>query len=228
MTKNMQNWKYTWKKRTTAVLLAGTAAVIFAASPYIPGQAADAATGATTNQTTVQQHMKRHPGDMRNGRIEQMVSENKITQEQADKLKDAMKEFRGKQAKERLEFMKNLPKKTGIPEATLQQIFTLPPRMGGPRMNPQQHMQQLVQNGSITQQEATALETFFKNHRPDGDNQTDVMKKHTGERPDRQQLLKEMSEETGISTDRLQEIMKLAHPQGQPPMGQPPVADSQQ
>ena len=148
-------------------------------------------------------------------RIDQMVQQGKITSDQADKLKTALKDFQEKQHKERQQFLKSLPDKTGISEETLRDVLVQPRFRRGPA--PQARMQQLVKDGSITQNEATALETYFKNHHP----QRDGHKR--GERPDFQKIQEEISNETGISTDRLQEIGKLMHPRG--PQGEPPQCD---
>ena len=106
--------------------------------------------------------------------------------------------------------MKSLPDKTGISEATLREIMAPPRMLRG--SGPQQRLQQLVKDGSITQSEATALEQSFKKHHP-GQGQPPKAPAR-GQKPDRQKLEQELSEETGISTDRLQEIMQLMHQQG--------------
>lgn len=67
-------------------------------------------------------------------RIQQMVRDGKITDDQATKLMDAMKKFHKRQMREHREFMDSLPDKTGISEDTLKEIFVRPQR---PPMPPQ-------------------------------------------------------------------------------------------
>lgn len=200
---------HTWQRRTLAAVLAGTAAVMIGVAPFAIAQAADtadAAAGASTRPQMTRKMPPARPGTGQNARIDRMVQQGKITSEQADKLKKAIADFREKEAKDHQKFMKSLPDKTGISEATLREIMA-PPRMlrgSGP--------QQLVKDGSITQSEATALEQSFRKHHPGQGQPSKALA--DGQRPDRQKLEQELSQETGISTTRLQEIMQLMHQQG--------------
>jgi polyhydroxyalkanoate synthesis regulator phasin len=204
---------HTWQRRTLAAVLAGTAAVMIGVAPFAIAQAADtadAAAGASTRPKMTRQMPPMHPGIGQNARIDRMVQQGKITSEQADKLKKAIADFREKEAKDHQKFMKSLPDKTGISEATLREIMAPPRMLRG--SGPQQRLQQLVKDGSITQSEATALEQSFRKHHP---RQGQLPKAPADrQRPDRQKLEQELSQETGISTQRLQEIMQLMHQQG--------------
>lgn len=204
---------HTWQRRTLAAVLAGTAAVMIGVAPFAIAQAADtadAAAGASTRPKMTRQMPPMHPGIGQNARIDRMVEQGKITSEQANKLKKAIADFREKEAKDHQKFMKSLPDKTGISEATLREIMAPPRMLRG--FGPQQRLQQLVKDGSITQSEATALEQSFQKHHP---RQGQPPKAPAdGQRPDRQKLEQELSQETGISTIRLQEIMQLMHQQG--------------
>lgn len=129
-----------YKGRIASICLAGAAAAILTAAPFMPSFAADtdAQAGATTKQTqqTAQQgrhRMPPHPRFNPDQRINQYVSDGTITQDQADKLKKALKEEHEKQQKEHETFMKNLPKKTGISEDTLKKIM---PQRPQPRRAP--------------------------------------------------------------------------------------------
>ena len=182
-------------------------------APFTIAQAAgtaDAASGASTRPQMTRKMPPARPGTGQNARIDRMVQQGKITSEQADKLKKEIADFREKEAKDHQKFMKSLPDKTGISEATLREIMAPPRMLRG--SGPQQRLQQLVKDGSITQSEATALEQSFRKHHP---RQGQPPKAPAdGQRPDRQKLEQELSQETGISTQRLQEIMQLMHQQG--------------
>lgn len=199
-----------WKKSVLAAALAGTAAFMIGTAPFAVAQAAettDAAAGASTRVGTAAQMPPMRPFGPEL-RIKQMVQQGKITSEQAEKLKKAIADFHEKQEKDHQKFIKSLPSKTGISETTLQELMAPPRIHRGKGQGPQQRLQQLVKDGSVTEKEAAALEQAFKNHQPQA-GQLSMQ----GQRPDRQQMEKQLSEETGISTSRLQEIMKLLHPQ---------------
>lgn len=141
------NTFHTWQKKFLAVTLAGTAAFTLGAAPL--AMAAEPA--ETASETTAEARAPRpgHMPPMRpfqpDFRINKMVKEGKITQEQADKLKKAIADFQEKQAKERKKFMKGLPGKTGISKSTLRELM-VPRRFRhgpGPRL---QQGQQGTQN----------------------------------------------------------------------------------
>lgn len=204
---------HTWQNKVVAVALAGAAAFTLGTAPLALASEPAAAAGSETRAQRKMPPLRPFRPDFR---INQMVKEGKITQEQADKLKKALSDFQAKQAKERQKFMKSLPGKTGISEATLREIMMPRRFMHGP--GPQLRLQQLVKDGSVTEQEAAALEKSFQNHRPQAG-----QRPAEGQRPDPQQMLQKMSEETGISTSRLQEIMQHMHQQGpQGPQGEAP------
>ena len=201
-----------WQTKVTAAALTGAALFTLGTAPL--ALAAEPAETAGS-EARVQHHMPPMRPFQPDFRIKQMVKEGKITQEQAEKLKKAMADFQEKQAKERQKFMKSLPGKTGISEATLRELMVPPRFRHGP--GPQLRLQQLVKDGTVTEKEAAALEKAFKDHQP----QTG-QRPAEGQRPDRQQMEQKLSEETGISTSRLQEISQLMHqqgPQGEAPQG---------
>jgi polyhydroxyalkanoate synthesis regulator phasin len=212
--------QYNLKKKVLAGVLAGTAAVMLMAAPYMPVSASNDTAKAESYAAEMQ-----HPGGpgmhKNNGfkdRLAQMVKDGKITQDQADKLSSSMKAFREKQKQERKDWMEQLPNETGISQDTLKTIFRPQHKH---MMDPQQmkqRMDQLVKDGKVTQDEATALENFHKTHKPDG--------KKDGEKLTHEQRLQQVSEATGISTDRLQEIGHMM----MPPMrdGQGPKAKMDQ
>lgn len=201
---------HTWQNKVLTVTLAGTAAFAMGTASLALASELAAADGS---ETCAQRQMTPLRPFRPDFRINQMVKEGKITQEQADKLKKALADFQEKQAKGRQKFMKSLPSKTGISEATLRELMAPPRFRHGP--GPQLRLQQLVKDGSVTEQEAAALEKSFQNHRAQAG-----QRPAEGQRPDPQQLAQKLSEETGISTSRLQEIMRLMHqqrPQGEAP-----------
>jgi polyhydroxyalkanoate synthesis regulator phasin len=199
------------KQKVMASVLAGTAAAILMAAPFMPVSANDsnnAQPSAYTESADGGQHkapINRH--NFFNEKLTKMVNAGTITQDQADKLKAAMKEHKDQVKADHDAWMKSLPDKTGISEQTLKQIFAHPKRHMDPQKM-QKRMTKLVQDGKITQTEADSIQNFFKNHKPD-------QNKQKGERPDPQQMLQTMSSETGISSDRLQEIQHMMMPQRQ-------------
>lgn len=131
----------TWRKKMASLALAGVAAAFIAAAPSGMASAAD-----MRNTPPPPPQRIGAPGPaLGHGtfafshRIQAMVRDGKITQEQAFKLNDAVKRFEKKQGKERRKFMKNLPEQTGISEDTLKELFAppkkrpAPPHRGGQR-----------------------------------------------------------------------------------------------
>jgi polyhydroxyalkanoate synthesis regulator phasin len=213
------------RRKIAAMTLAGAAAAILIAAPYTFVSAEDSM--ATPYNTTAQQMGKMPPAPQMGmeNRIQQYVTNGKITSEQADKLKKALQEQHQKEQKDREKFMKNLPAQTGVSEATLKEIMK--PQAGPHRNfkhggNPGQQMKQLVQNGKVTQDEATALETYFKNHHPQNVSGSPETAQSTHQRqhktPD--EMCQEIATSTGISQSRVKAIMELMRPQGAPPQGE--------
>lgn len=198
-------------KKVLASVLAGTAVLTFAVASYMPASANDdtaqVKTEAVSNNRPHRLGAKMNPV---NERVNQAVKDGKITSEQATKLKNAMDEFKQKQKAERKEFMKSLPDKTGISQATLKEIFKKPNKF----VNRQNRLATLVQNGQVTQQEADSLNKFFASHKPGSAN---APKSH-------EEAMQQMTSETGISADRIKQIMKLMRP----PMGPGPVMPKNQ
>lgn len=195
----------TWQKYVAGALLMGTATVLVSLSSVLPVEAADAAAGASMMPTQRQERSLEGRKNPIDHKIDRFVQEGKLTQEQATKLKKECQDFQKKEQRNHQTFEKNLPSKTGIDENTLKELFKRPKRWSYHK-NPQEKMNSLVAQGKITQEEATALERFFKNHRP---TKEDFQKR--AERPDREGMLSLMAEETGISKERLQEIGTLMH-----------------
>lgn len=200
------------KKKVLSGLLAGTAAVMLMASPYMPVSAYDTTTAQTQQAATEEGAPGPHDGHQKGPqqamteRIATMVKNGKITQDQADKLEVSMKAFHEKQGQEMKAWRDNLPNETGISQDTLKEIFKRPHHQ---RMSPEQmkqRMAQLVQDGKVTQTEMDALQTYFQNHKPD------KSQAQKGEKKDPKQMMQNISSETGISTDRLQEIMHMMMP----------------
>lgn len=201
----------TWQKYVAGALLMGTATVLVSLSSVLPVEAADAAAGASMMPTQRQERSLEGRKNPIDHKIDRFVQEGKLTQEQATKLKKECQDFQKKEQRNHQTFEKNLPSKTGIDENTLKELFKRPKRWGYHK-NPQEKMNSLVAQGKITQEEATALEQYFKNHKP----HTEDLQKR-GERPDRDSMMTDMAKETGITKDRLQEIGDLMHDGGRNP-----------
>lgn len=215
------------RKKMAAITLVGASAAILIAAPYAFVSAEDTTTAVMPCDVAVQHMGPMHQGmrfDMDN-RIHQYVTNGKITSEQADKLEKAMQEQFQKQQKNREDFIKNLPGKTGISESTLNEIMR--PGAGMHRNfrhrgNPDQRLQQLVQNGKVTQDEATALETYFKNHHPRrGFGNSKAM--HSTQQQHHQfytEMCHDIATDSGISQSRVEEIMQLMWSQNAPSQGE--------
>jgi polyhydroxyalkanoate synthesis regulator phasin len=216
MMKNTQ-FDTSLRRKLAAITLTGAAAAMLIVAPYAFSFAADSSVPDST--TSASQQMRKMPppqGNLKN-RIQQYVNDGKITNEQADKLQAALKDQHNTEQKNHEKFMKNLPGKTGISENTLKDILTF---QGGPRHHQGQRgqqMQQLVQNGKITQAEATSLQTYFKNHHPKGPAQGQEKMSGEQQRKSPDEMCQDVANGTGISQSRVKEIMELMRPQGQPP-----------
>ena len=196
------------KQKIMAGLLASAAAAIIMAVPYISVSANNSVTGpmAGTDQVSQGQHrMGSNHCDSFHERITAMVTEGKITQEQADKLENVIQEHTNQLIKEREVWIQHLPDKTGISEQIIKEIFARPDYHRTP-LQVQNRMAALVQEGQITQTEADSIQNFFVNHKPDWSRQN-------GERPDMRNMWQQMAEETGISAERLKEIHFMVMPQ---------------
>lgn len=136
-----------WKKKIMAMTFVGAAAAILVSVPFADASAADVppAPPAYTQQGSGPAMMPpqgqgfHHPKMAFSHRIQDMVREGKITDQQAldlnkemDKFeknkRKANEKFHEAQRKEHQKFIDSLPSKTGISETTLKEIFTPPAR----------------------------------------------------------------------------------------------------
>lgn len=195
------------ERKFSAALLAGAAVAVLAAVPFTSSFAADTDNPPAPPMMGAPRENMAHQAD-KDKHIDDMVTAGKLTSEQGEKLKAALKEFSAKQRSERKAFFDSLPNKTGISESTLKEVFR--PRHGRGHDNPKAAMDKLVEQGKITQQEAEALNAFFTKRAENMSARTDTDDRN---RPDPQQFLADMSASTGISSERLNEIRELMRPQ---------------
>lgn len=73
-------------------------------------------------------------------RVQAMVRDGKITQDQAFKLYDEMDRFERRGHRDHKRFMRSLPDKTGISDATLKELFA-PPKKDKKFKNGKKHRQ---------------------------------------------------------------------------------------
>lgn len=218
MKKNMQIHQIL-RRKVAAITLAGAAAAILITAPYLFVSADDTASASKNAGTTQQTSQMSHPqGNMEN-HIQEYVTNGKITSEQAAKLQKALQEQHQKNKENHDKFMKELPDETGISEDTLKEIMKRPDFKSKRMGNRGQRMQQLVKDGKVTQDEATALETYFKNNRPQKSEAGAEKQQRQRKSPD--EMSQEIANGTGLTQSRVKEIMELMRPQGNPPQGQP-------
>ena len=205
------------RRKIAAITLAGAAAAILITAPYAFVSADDTTSASQNAGMTQQTSQMPHPQFNMENHIQQYVTSGKITSEQAAKLQKALQEQHQKNKTDHEKFMKELPDKTGISEDTLKEIMKRPDFKGKRMGNPGQRMQQFVKDGKVTQAEATALETYFKNNHPQKPEAGAT--KQQRKSPD--EMCQEIATGTGLSQSRVKEIMELMRPQGAPPQGQP-------
>ncbi|WP_427112085.1 hypothetical protein [Megasphaera sueciensis] len=182
------------RQKLLTTLLAGTAVAVLTTASFIPVSANDdMASGSDT--PTITTTAPAHHNPMQH-RMAAMIQEGKITQDQADSLHAAMQEFHQQMKADHQKFMAQLPDKTGIDAAVLKEI--LPPMHGHHHPgHMKQHMDQLVQQGTLTQDQANTLETSLRDfHQSQKEEQMTARKEFMAQLPDK----------TGISKETLQKV----------------------
>ncbi|MCI1821265.1 MAG: hypothetical protein LKI76_08920 [Megasphaera sp.] len=196
------------KQKIMAGMLASAAVAIVMALPYISVSANNSVAAPMADTDRVSQGQYRmgfDHCDSLHERIATMVTEEKITQDQADKLENIIQEHTNQLIKKRDVWIQHLPDETGISEQTIKEIFSRPDYYSVSQQI-QDRMTGLVQEGQITQAEADSMQHFFMNHRSGWNRQN-------GEHPDLRNMLQQTAEETGISAERLKEIYFMMMPQ---------------
>lgn len=110
----------TLRKKIIALAFTGAAAMLITAVPNAQVSAADIRPPRPAAMQQAHYLAYSH-------RLQDMVRDGKISEQQALKLNKAVKKFHAKQAQDRKRFMKSLPERTGISQDTLKELFA-PPR----------------------------------------------------------------------------------------------------
>jgi len=181
------------RQKLLTTVLTGTAVAVLATASFIPVSANDdSASGLNTPMTAA---APVHHNPMQH-RIAVMIRDGKITQDQADSLHAAMQEFHQQMKADHQKFMAQLPDKTGIDAAVLKEI--LPPmHHHGQPGHMKQHINQLVQQGTLTQDQANALETSLRDfHQHQKEEQMAA----------RKEFMAQLPNQTGISKETLRQV----------------------
>lgn len=118
----------TWRKKLASFALVSAAAAVMTVMPNSQASAADMRPGPPPPHRIGMAGPGFHSTFDFSHRVQAMVRDGKITQDQAFKLYDEMKRFERKGQRDHRRFMHKLPERTGISEDTLKELFAPPKR----------------------------------------------------------------------------------------------------
>lgn len=119
----------TWRKKLASFALVGAAAAVMTVMPNSQASAADMRPGPPPPPHRIGMAGPGFHGTFDfSHRVQAMVRDGKITQDQAFKLYDEMERFERKGQRDHRRFMHKLPERTGISEDTLKELFAPPQR----------------------------------------------------------------------------------------------------
>lgn len=119
----------TWRKKLASFALVGATAAVMTVMPNSQASAADMRPGPPPPPHRIGMAGPGfHSTFDFSHRVQAMVRDGKITQDQAFKLYDEMKRFERKGQRDHRRFMHKLPERTGISEDTLKELFAPPKR----------------------------------------------------------------------------------------------------
>lgn len=130
----------TWRKKLASFALVGAAAAVMTVMPNSQASAADMRPGPPPPHRVGMTGPSFHGTFDFSHRVQDMVREGKITQDQAFKLYDEMDRFERRGHRDHKRFMRSLPDKTGISDATLKELFA-PPKKDKKFKNGKKHRQ---------------------------------------------------------------------------------------